>query len=358
MSLVGCGKSRYALLVEESRVPELASLGRQYASHPNHTTLVRTAGIDNVPIRVAVHEVGPRGADHVVVFIHGVFADHRTWRYIAGAMLDSTNTLILDLPGCGESDKPDPDDVPASTYTVPDLARRTLEALRAQLGERADKPRIHFVGHSLGGAVVMRMYIDERLRTEFADVLDRVDRSVFIAPLDVAVEKTHPVLIELARISGVRIWSARQLGVLQDRVAAGVLESTSDPSRALREECDWKVQTLRSVKCRRAMQAMLQRAVPYKDGRPDWDAIDPVVAGYPKFTPPTLIIWGVHDEVLPVSMGYKLASQLPNARLVTLSKGRHSVTVEEPSLIAHLISAWFRGEEPGREVPTAIPLGQ
>ncbi|MCI0637277.1 MAG: alpha/beta hydrolase, partial [Actinobacteria bacterium] len=52
-----------------------------------------------------------------------------------------------------------------------------------------------------------------------------------------------------------------------------------------------------------------------------------------------LIIWGSRDETLPVSMGYKLAAQLPRARLVVVPGCMHSVHLEEPVFSTHAIRA-------------------
>lgn len=355
--LAGCGSPVYQRLHTTDSVGELATLQKAYHAHGNHTSLIVT-GAPDAPMRMALHEVNVQGRDRLFVYLHGVFADHRMWRFLAGDLASDFDSLLIDLPGCGESDCLDPDRLPPDAYGLADLSVRTLDSLRVYLRGRPTPPALVFVGHSLGGAMAIRMFSDTELRRRYADVLDRVEHLILLAPLDVAVEKSHPLLIELSRVSGARVWTSFQLGMLRDRVAEGVFQSCNKPERALREEVDFKMQILTDQRRRRAMQAMLNRAVPTAGGRPDWSKIDPLVEAYARVDVPTLIIWGTHDEVLPLSMGYKLAAQLPRARLVAVPAGMHSLVIEEPRAVAWVVREYLAGRNPGRTIePAHTPTG-
>ncbi|GJQ28219.1 MAG: hypothetical protein HBSAPP03_01030 [Phycisphaerae bacterium] len=351
---LGCAGGSYSRLVRESNVSTLASLRESYAGVANHTSLIPTSGVSGAPARVALHEIGARGDRELLVFVHGVFSDHRMWRFLAGDLVRDYDVLLIDLPGCGESDRIDPDKAPDSTYTPADLTRRLLEALQTYLRARpTPPPAMTVIAHSYGGALVIRAYGDPLIRKDFSDTIARIDRMILFAPLDIAVEKAHPILIELSRLSGVRVWSALQTGLLKERVAAAMLESSFHPHRALREEADAKMKMLTDWSTRRAMQATLNRAVPTKGDRPDWERIDRIVASYAQVDRPALIVWGVHDEVLPVSMGYKLTAQLPQARLITIPDGMHSFPLEQPDVAARIVRAFLTGQAEGVRVPPA-----
>ena len=45
--------------------------------------------------------------------------------------------------------------------------------------------------------------------------------------------------------------------------------------------------------------------------RPDWERVECLTQEYTGIDEPCLIVWGGRDEVLPVSMGYKLAEEIP-----------------------------------------------
>ncbi|MFA6046908.1 MAG: alpha/beta hydrolase [Phycisphaerales bacterium] len=316
-----------------------------------------TGGRDSPTVRIATEEFGARKGD-VIVFIHGVFADRSMWRFVAGAMAPNHNLLLLDLPGCGESDKPRASRGVRSMYSPEPLARRVLETLREHLRSRHDAPRLRIVAHSLGGAIAIRMFASPTLREDFRDVLDRIDGMVLLAPLDVAVEKEHPTLTRLLSVSGTLIWSAKRLGTLRNQVASTLLANCGPGAAVLKREADHKMGVLTHRPSRKAMQAMLYLAVPRRRGRPVWSEIDPIVARYCQVAPRTLIIWGEHDEVLPVSMGYKLAAQLPDARLTTIPKGGHSLVLEQPALIAKLAHEFFTAHRaaPSDEVTPDVVL--
>ncbi|MDX2131043.1 MAG: alpha/beta hydrolase [Planctomycetota bacterium] len=352
----GC-RSSYTRLVDEDSIGSLATLKDGYVRAARRTSLVPTSGVSGAPLRVALHALGPGDRSTLVVALHGVFADSDAWRFVAGDLAGDHDLLLIDLPGCGASDKPDPAEVPETTYTLADTTRRVMEALQLHLRERAGPtPRVVLLAHSYGGAVAIRMFGDPALRRDFPDVVAAVESLALVAPLDVAVEKMHPLLLELSRVSGVEVWSARRLGLLRERVASGMLDSSFHPHRALRQEADTKIRVLSDEASRRSMQAMLNRAVPSRGMRPDWERIDPIVASYRRVDRPTLIIWGVHDEVLPVSMGYKLAAQLPAARLVTVGGAMHSLPLEQPELVATLVREFLAGSTIGRAVPAPVEI--
>ena len=45
---------------------------------------------------------------------------------------------------------------------------------------------------------------------------------------------------------------------------------------------------------------------------------------------PTLLIWGEEDKVVPVHIGHRLVSDLPQAQLITYEKTGHLITEEKP----------------------------
>lgn len=343
--LVGCGTS-YSKLKSESQVPELAALAQEGAARENHTIMVPAASPGSTPVRIAVHQFESPASDTLVVLVHGILADHSSWRFVAADLGRDHDLWLIDLPGCGDSDKPDPATVGEGDYSPTALAGRLLEVLRAQLPSRPEGSPVILGAHSLGGAIVMRMFADEGLRTGYADVLDRIDSLVLISPLDVAVHRPDPMIQEIATASGVSIRFGSALGVLRERVAAATLDSVVSRDRALREEADKRIEVLTDPARRRPMQAMLRTAVSWRNGRLDWDATEAVVAAYGHISPPTLILWGMRDETLPCSMGYKLARELPHADLVCIPRVMHSPHIEAPRLTARLIRQFIQTGKP------------
>ena len=351
----GCGNA-YETLADEDALPDLARLKRAAEAVPTRTTRVpvwRTR--DGRAVYMAVHESAPTGnagggiarAGRVVVLIHGVFSDAGAWRFVRGGLAPDHGVLALDLPGCGASDAPHPADLPPDAYGLDSLARAALLALRQSLAAPVGlsppppPPRITLVGHSLGGAVVLRALGAPALRAEFADVIERVDGAVLFAPADVVPASNQDTFDELAEVDGLDVWLAERSGMLRHRVAGAIRGGASDPARALRQEADRSAGVLRDPGRRRAMQAMVARALPIVDDRSEWEQADALERDYANVAAPCLLVWGRRDEACPVAMGYKLAAQLPDARLRIVPRGRHSLAIDEPGLCADLIRQWI-----------------
>jgi len=116
---------------------------------------------DGLRVRAVVCEpeadAVPDGASPpVAVFVHGwacsVFTWHRNLRAVADAGI---RVVAYDLPGHGLSDKP----LDYAHYTVPAMARQLRDVLDA-----LSLDRVLLVGHSMGGAIALRLAIDAPAR--------------------------------------------------------------------------------------------------------------------------------------------------------------------------------------------------
>ncbi len=107
------------------------------------------------PMRL--HSTTTGSGDRHVGLIHGLGGSGATWKPLIDRMLATGRYTVttLDLRGHGESDR-------ASSYTLDDLAGDVVEALPTALHS--------VVGHSLGGAVLVRAVA--RLQPERAIYLD------------------------------------------------------------------------------------------------------------------------------------------------------------------------------------------
>jgi pimeloyl-ACP methyl ester carboxylesterase len=286
-------------------------------------------------MRLAVEEVG-NGGDRLVVLVHGLLSTRTTWRYMAGDLGQDHHLMLVDMPGCGDSDKPDPDLMGAGGYSPSALARYVLAGVRERLAAGDAPDRIAVVGHSLGGAVVLRMMGDPELAEEYGDVLERIDRVVLVSPLEFAMEKADPAFTAIAEMGKLKVSLGKALGVLKNRIAKHSREGSNDPDRVPKEDAVRMIDAIRDPETRRAGQAMILQAVPYhvEEKRPNWAAIERLVADYENVEQPTLILWGARDEVLSHSSGYKLVQQLPQAWLRVFRESMHSLPIERPQLTA------------------------
>ncbi len=56
---------------------------------------------------------------------------------------------------------------------------------------------------------------------------------------------------------------------------------------------------------------------------------------------PTVVIWGMDDELIPSRYGEEYARALPNARLETIDNCGHRICIDQPDQIVELIASVF-----------------
>jgi pimeloyl-ACP methyl ester carboxylesterase len=340
----GCTRC-YNKLASETQIPQFANLVARRAAMPQRTIFAPTRRPGEPLVRVAICQTGNASADGpILIFVHGAFSDADTWRYVAGDLGDEHPLWLIDLPGCGASDKPAAKRLGPGGYGPFALGDRLYQAIGWALSEERHDREIVIVGHSTGALIVTRMLADPDLRTRHATVLARVAGALLITPLDVAVEKPVPTLEYIARLSGAEVCLGNALGIMRQRMAEGVAASYEDPELAPREEVDRGVRILTDAATRHAMQAMILQATPRRHGqaRPDWSVVDSLVRQYSNIDIPIAIVCGAHDETLPASMSYKLAAQIPGATLEVIPNCKHSPQLEQPQNSARGIRRFIK----------------
>jgi len=324
-------------LASEMDVPALSALSRTWAKSSLTTNFVNTVSHDQ-PARLAVWKLGSNRGGPIVVCLHGLFGSHNSWKYAAAALANDYEVWLIDLPGCGASDCPEPCTVGLGGYGPTTLAERVLQALEAQLAQRPGA-RVIIAGHSLGGMVSLRMFSDPALRRRYAGTLAAVEGLALFAPGDVVVTQATKDWLTVLGLNGAKVSIGSATGLLQDAVKESLRAGFCDPSLATRELFEESVLAFRHGVNRRAAQAMLRDAIPWKEFgiHPDWPAIDALETGYAEVKPPCLIVWGRCDETLNRAMGYKIMTQVPDARMVDIPHTMHLLPLENPVVCADLI---------------------
>lgn len=333
--------SPYYLLRPEVEIEECVVRLRRRDALRSAVHRIPTRGAGGAPLEVAVEERGSGSADRVVVLVHGVLAERATWRFMVGALGEDADVLLVDLPGCGESESPDPALLAPEEYSPEGLAGRVLEAVAGALAARERPPRVALVGHSLGAAVILRMLGSRSHGERHGPLLSRVDRAVLLAPMDVSMERKIPDFVRIAEMSRWTVNIASSLGILRHAFSRAVLTGVSNPDTMPREEVDRLCSHLSQPGRRRAMQEILQQSVPFTPGgRPDWPRMEALAADYARIRVPCLLVAGARDENLPPGMPYKMLAQLPDARLRVLPLAMHSLPTERPDECAALVRAF------------------
>ena len=128
-----------------------------------------------------VHYVDAGRGDEALVFVHGWTCNQSFWRWQTPAFASRRRVIALDLPGHGESDKPQ-----GIAYTM-DLFARAIDATLKD----AEVKRAVLVGHSMGTPVVRQFYRRFPDKTMALVIVDgslrlfapRAQMEQFVAPL-------------------------------------------------------------------------------------------------------------------------------------------------------------------------------
>jgi pimeloyl-ACP methyl ester carboxylesterase len=364
--LAGCSQDAYRQLSSERSVPEFANALDRAADLPSRLTRVSVPLEDGSSMKLAIHETGRGDRGRVVVLVHGALGDASTWRLVSGYLGDSYDLMAVDLPGCGQSDVPDPKRYGDSVYTPEGLGRAVLLAVRERLRTRQDgldasdvagrDPKITLVGHSLGSRVILRMFGDAGLREDFVDVLARVDGVVLTSPPDGPTVQVADGLRGVAELKSGELTLASATGTLKEHVAEATLASVCDPKRATREYADSFVAMLRDGARLPAMQEMIRRTVPQVGPwERDWPRVRRECDEYVYVCVPCLILFGEQDDTISPAIGYKLLDELPDARLRIVRDSRHSLPLERPLAWSALVQAFIEDPDWGMAAAEVDP---
>jgi pimeloyl-ACP methyl ester carboxylesterase len=328
----------YPNLRSQAEIPCLAPLIQAYNHLPKTTRRVTTVR-SRQRIDIAVHQVGTSTHQTILICIPGVMGDSASFRFMVGALANDYDFWLIDPPGCGDSEKPDPKTLGRDGYGPSAMAERELQAIAACFGECRRPVRALVVGHSLGGLVALRAFADPDLRARYAEVLNRVEGLVLLAPCNVFLNQANPDLASRAELSGLKVALGNGLGVIREAVAQHLAASYYHSHCLPREEVDHTVQVISDNATRNAFKAMLRQALPFdeKTRQPDFSQMLRLESWYTNVTLPCQIIWGKCDQTLYVAMGYMLERQLPNARLTVISDCKHSPNLECPAACARLV---------------------
>ena len=282
---------------------------------PDRSRLLPTAGG-----RVFAVDRGPlRSEPPPLVLLHGLLVTHHAFRAILDPLAMGTagqtqgwhegrRVIALDLPGCGESDRPRPDD--ADGYSLSWLAARVDEALGALGVDRYD-----LLAHSFGGAVAAWLA---------SEAPARVRRLVLVDPVVFTMEL--PLEGRMALVPRLGPLLFKQLYRRAD-LRRYLLRVFSTPELLDERSVDVYWDRLGRDGGREAAYAMLVQMT----------RLDPLRERLSRLQMPTLVVWGDRDALMPVETGEQLVSLSPRAELRVVEGCGHAVAEERPEALVELV---------------------
>ena len=201
------------------------------------------------------------------------------------------------------------------TVVVPGGYHRagTIDAM-ARAVEPDLPPRFHLVGWSMGGYVALAMAERSARRIASLALVATTARDERGAPRPGRAEA-----VTRARAIGMRRYQAEVLRAC----FADPARLRDPPARAMIDAAERLGAD--------ALAAQIAAVVARPDRR----------AALPGLAPPTLVLVGERDGVIPPPLSRELATAIPGARLEVVADAGHCLPAERPEVVNPLLAAWF-----------------
>jgi pimeloyl-ACP methyl ester carboxylesterase len=264
------------------------------------------------------------GKGPVVVLIHGITSDSRTWRRVLPYLARRFTVIAPDLIGHGGSDKPKGD------YSLGAHASAVRDLLVALGHDRAS-----FVGHSLGGGIAMQLSYQFPERCERLALVDSggLGRGVSMLLRAATLPGSELVLPVLA--------ASRMLDA--GRLAGGLLRRLGLRAGTDIEEIARGHATLADREARAAFVQTLRSVV-----EPGGQRVNAANRLYLAEQIPLLLIWGQHDSLIPVAHAHETHELLPASQLEVFSDSGHFPQLDQPERFIDVLAAFIDSTEPAK----------
>lgn len=257
-------------------------------------------------VRLHWAEVGEPTDAPPVVLIHGLNNSYLSWSRVAPLLATDRLVLMPDLPGHGESSRPD------ASYELDWYAHviaRWIEALGLE--------EVDVVGHSFGGGVAQMLLLEcpERIRrlvlAASGGLGKNVGWSLRLASIPWVVEHLGQPFMAIGTRLVMR--GASEALTRQDIADLTRFNSQAGTARAfartVRDVIDWRGQT----------RHFLQRV----------DEVSEL--------PPVLVLWGDRDTIIPIEQARALTDLAQGAVFTTFEGCGHYLHNERPEAFARAV---------------------
>lgn len=250
------------------------------------------------------------GSGKPLVLIHGYGSSTYSWKDVVEPLAKTNRVIALDLKGFGFSDKPEGD---YSRVAQAEVVARFLEKLRIE--------KAWIAGNSMGGEIAANLAIRHPDKIYGLVLIDsagiRIPGKSSVAPWYTTAPVVGPFLTAVALTSDGIVKQGLEKSFFDDslvtseRVAAYSLPLTTRSGQAA------------------AIAARRQ----FSEGN--------IESKLGSISAPTLLIWGRHDEIIPLDSGERMKRLIPGSELVVLEKCGHVPQEEMPEKVVKLVTEFI-----------------
>jgi len=260
-------------------------------------------------VRLHWAEAGPSSGATPLVLLHGLNNSCLSWSRVAPLLAIDRRVLMPDLPGHGQSERPNVE------YTLEWYARVIAAWLEALGLEQVD-----IVGHSFGGGVAQMLLLrcPERIRrlvlVAAGGLGKGVGRWLRFASLPYVVEYLGQPFMPLGTHLALR--NVREGVTREDIAQLSRLNAQPGSARAfarsVRNVINWRGQKHNFFHRAHEIQKL----------------------------PAMLILWGERDAIIPIEQGRSFAARLRGAHFKAFQRCGHYPHNEQPELFARTVRAF------------------
>ncbi|WP_462409036.1 alpha/beta fold hydrolase [Neobacillus sp. Marseille-QA0830] len=251
--------------------------------------------------------------DQTFILLHGFLSSTFTYRHLISLLKRDYQVLSVDLPPFGKSAKCN-----RYVYSYRNLAETVI-----QLIESFGLKKMIFIGHSMGGQIVLNIL---HLRQELADKAILLCSSAYLkrSKLPLILTSYLPFFHRF-----VKYWFART-GVKKN------LQSALYNHSLINEEM---INGYLQPFLQDEIFIALTRMIRDREGDLPPEILKQIHT-------PCLLIWGDHDKSMPLEVGEKLNRDLVNSELIVIKETGHALPEERPFEVYEFIKSFISSPKP------------
>lgn len=251
-----------------------------------------------------------------VVLVHGTPSNSHLWREVAPALAERHSVYVYDLPGFGESEKMEGQEV-----SIAAQARVLGELLEAW---ELEKPAV--AGHDIGGGIVLRAHLMEGVAFGRLALLD----SVVLTPWGTPTLKHVKAHVEAYR--------TMPTSLFEEIVASHLRTATNRPLEKDALEAylsQWRGEEGKAAYLRKDAQLEERHTA----------ELEPLLESVEV---PVRIVWGEEDGWLGPIQAQVLAERIPNSEATIVAGAGHFVMEDAPGEVTEILGDFFLDGGPER----------
>jgi pimeloyl-ACP methyl ester carboxylesterase len=232
----------------------------------------------------------------VVIILHGLISEASEWLQNIEVLSKQFHVIALDLPGCGQSDKPF---INYSIGTFVDYLKGFMQTL--------DCDRFSLIGHSLGAVIAINFALTYPNKVDrlvnvsggFGYALPEADDPQMLGFTPGSLKLLNPsTQAEVKKLLALALYNQE---IAQAEETVNYVFAVANNSSHVNER----------------IVELLKQGEDTLDGK------------LSALNHPTLVLWGRQDKLTPVTLGDRFQAELPNSQLIVIDECAHNPYAEQ-----------------------------